>query len=470
MGLFLAWPRPPWPPDTGWPAQAVDLLPRLSWSRPAAERLWGERLGRMIEASLAVEIELVRRGDLNATVVAAPHGDLPALLERLAPLGLAAAPVQAGLDAGAVRANPDAGREALVYGVLVAQTARLAESLRVLTRGPSVEAALWFGYPECCAQAWSANLADGFGDPGAGWLANSAGTAGRRPPSWIGGLGLGPLRHGACGRDCAPSARLARRFLDLTAELGFAEEAGWLAEIDGWPRAASIAGGILEIKTPAFRYAYLVSGKTPVMRTDAPAPPPARKTRTSAPRGPLGDVAIGAGFAIAGFDSAFAMRSRYCTAIWEHSDRLRRASGALFHAPCGDGLLLSMARDVNPRLRLTGIEPDPDLAERARRRLPEHGRNLTAAAWPSEAGLATLAASDLAIIDPESLVGRPDLASRLRSVTAPIIFVGNDRALARFGTLDALARAAGFELATANPVAAAAVAIPMPSMMTRRSE
>ena len=76
---------------------------------------------------------------------------------------------------------------------------------------------------------------------------------------------------------------------------------------------------------------------------------------------------LGTGSTAAGFESVFAMRSRFSTVVWEQTAALRRARSAV-HLGCGHGLLLELLAQAKPSLKLYGTEEDAASASAARRR------------------------------------------------------------------------------------------------------
>jgi hypothetical protein len=274
--------------------------------------------------------------------------------------------------------------------------------------------------------------------------------------------------------QCDDSAEAARVFLASAAH--FPQEVEWFTEIALWDAECSVLSGNIEVRTPAFRFAYPVACSVSggVFRRHGRVVPdgapvglrfPFQPRRTPVVPGRRGDAEarnaepanadFGTGFAAAGFDSAFHMRSRYCTAVWEQSPILRRSPGAMLHLPCGDGLLLQLARDVNPGLVPFGLERDAELVNRARQRHSHHSGNFLACDWLSDPSAIWQEDAMLVFLDPEPLIDLPNeqrasLLGRLARSAGAIVLVGSDRGLQRYGEVTALARAIGIE-AVAGP-------------------
>jgi hypothetical protein len=456
----------------------------LGFTGPRARAIWEPRLDRLEAAALSGELELIRNGSLPASVIWTPYGALGGLLRRLEELGLAAVPVRTAV--GEIpAATPAAGGdplELLTYGLAVAR-GRTDEVQQRLASADVAATARWLGYPDCCAAAWASHLAGGMLDPIAAMLSRAAMQA--EPPAahtLLAGLGVGPVRHAPCSAGCPATAALAQSFLETLRALGLVEEADWLRSMGDWGVEVSIVSGVAEVKTGAFRYAWL-SDRLPArvqLRSvgsaipdgappglTPPFAPPSAATARAVRRfpSPHGTVDRAAGFAQAGFANAIAMRSRWSTVLWEQSAVWRRGAGSAVHMGCGDGLLLELLAQHQPRLKLVGIETDPALARAARQRGPLAGVPVLTEPWPqAAAALATLVEPEpLVFFDPEALAALPvaaraDIRQRLSRLSATMVALASDRVLARFGGIAAAAEAAGLSLAAGRPTRVSAIA------------
>lgn len=477
------WPRPPLPASPRDPLACGSGRRRLGFTGTRAREIWAPRLDRLAEAALGGELELIRDGSLPASLIWTPYGALAGLLRRLDGLGLAAVPVRTALgEIPAAAAAPGGDPlELLTYGLAVAR-GRTDEVQQRLASSDVAATARWLGYPDCCACAWASHIASDMVDPMAAMLSRGGMPA---EPSCahalLAGLGLGPVRHAPCSIGCRATAALAQSFLATVRALGLVEEADWLRRMGDWGVEISILNGVAEVKTGAFRYACL-SDRLParvqlrsvgsVIPDGAPPgltrpfAPPRATTSRAVRRGPRpnGTVDLAAGFAPAGFANAIAMRSRWSTVLWEQSAVWRRAAGSAVHMGCGDGLLLELLAQHQPRLKLVGIETDPALAQAARQRGPLAGVPVLTDPWPrATAVLATLVEPEpLVFFDPEVMAALPvaaraDIRQLLTGLSATLVALASDRVLARFGGIEAAAEAAGLSVAAGRPTRVSAI-------------
>lgn len=444
MSLFLPWPRRP--AVGGLAATAPPLLTgRLNWGGPRQKALWAPRLERLRAAACAAELALLEANEVAAVSILATEDSLAELIAPAGGSPLASIPLRAIRSAPPTAGEPageDEGRP-LICEVLLAPRARARDSFEVLERGDTVEVALAFGYPRCCAVRRSERLAAGkdrvdalFPDPE------------RRPDSahWVlAGLGLGPLRHMPCSPQCAATRETMQRFAELCESLD--REAGaLLRQMAKWPTRWSVRSGIVEIKTQMFRCSWpavtpgaaeiaftpLSTARPAIPTADLPSQPAALATA-------LAPDSIATGWEEAGFDSPFALRSRYCALAWQWAADLRGGSGTVLHLPAGDGLLLELIRDVNPRLDLRAVGSIGSLFAELEGDRPK---------------------SRAAFLDPEMLAPlaphrRSELVSALIERYELVAIYGSDRGLRRAGTIEALGCEAGLRLAEpASPISA----------------
>ena len=470
MGPWPSWPRPPLAPGLREPVPVQAACRRLSFTGARSKAIWEPRLAALGRAALATELHLVASDALKAALVWCPYEALPTFIEQLRTKSLVWATGPAVLrsyepPAGGLPAPDPLTR--MTYSFVVAATK--AEADRFVADDAALETALAFGHPRCCAEAWLRALEDGASDPIAvlagdpAWDGHSDATG-----TMLAALGLGPVRHMPCRPGCDAARESALRFLAAMKALGFESEAGWLEDMVQWRAKASIVGGIAEVETGAFRFAWQAadpgqSGRAVAGGSNAPEGSPAGLSAIFArPEMPIRaqprhfappDSAIAEGFAEAGFDSAFAMRSRWSCVIWEQSKALRRSRTAL-HLGCGSGLLLELLVHSRPSLRVCGIEADPSLASLARERMESvNGAAIFEADWIAEAGLPREAGIrfDLAFLDPEPLidrgpVDRTAILEGLGALAGTAILIASDRALRRFGSIESMAAMLGLDL------------------------
>lgn len=450
---WLTWPRPPLAATPSEPVVTKAATQRISFSGPQARALWQPRLERLGEVAIAIELEMVRQAHIPATMVWTGYDGIEALTERARAISLEVKPVKASLGYAAdwrLEASIDEPKRLLDYAFLIG-AAPLDVSISEPVAADLEQAAIRFGYPPaCCAKSWANYLGRGGSDPLANLLARE-GKAAMPAHVALAVLGLGPIRHAPCSAQCSATRDRSRAFLDLGRELRFVEEMAWLEEIADWAVDASLVNGIAEITTAAFRCTWLSDAGMPSHRhaRDGAAGTRLenRKAATVAPPDSAGIlIELGTGFEAAGFDSPFAMRSRFSTIVWEQTAALRRATSAL-HVGCGDGLLLELLAQTRPKLRLYGTEEDASLAEAARQRL---GASLPMIGGSSIEALATLSrlapgGIDLAFVDLERLRDRDALAA-VSAVARSLIVIGTDRALHHFKDMDTLAATIGLTL------------------------
>ncbi|MGX1320866.1 hypothetical protein AB7M17_004319 [Bradyrhizobium sp. USDA 377] len=463
---WLTWPRPPLAATPREPVVAKAATQRISFSGPQARALWQPRLERLRHAALAIEFEMVRQGRLPTTLVWTDYDGVDALTAQARAIGFEAKPLKASLGYAAdwpLEASIDEPKRLLDYAFLIG-AAPLDASIAEPAADGLKQAAMRFGYPACCARSWADYLRHGGSDPLAILLARENRAA---MPAHVAlaVLGLGPVRHAMCSADCLASRECSRAFLDLGRELGFVEEMAWLEEIADWAVDASLVNGIAEVTTAAFRCTWLSDEGRPWRRrarhSGAGTRLEKRKVAADAPANSANILAgLGTGFKAAGFESPFAMRSRFSTIVWEQTAALRRAARAV-HVGCGDGLLLELIAQTRPKLGLYGTEEDVSLAEAARQRL---GTSLPVIGGSGIEALATLSrlapdGIDLAFVDPERLGDGSSLVS-IHAIARTVIVIGSDRALHRFKDMDTLAASMGFALLPGRPARVSAALLP----------
>ncbi|WP_441234592.1 hypothetical protein [Bradyrhizobium sp. 930_D9_N1_4] len=449
LTCWLTWPRPPLVAAPREPAIAKAAAQRISFGGPQARAIWQPRLDRLRDVAIAIELEMVRRKHIPATVLWTGYDGIEALTERVRSIGLEAKPIKASLGYaadGPLEATIDEPKRLLDYAFLIGATpldASIAES----AAHDLEQAAIRFGYPACCAKSWADHLRYGGNDPLASLLAREDMAA--MPAHFaLAVLGLGPVRHAPCSADCSATCDRSRAFIDLGRELGFAEEMSWLEEIAGWTVDASLVNGIAEVTTAAFRCTWLSDEGVLQPRRAGAALRPEKRKASAVELADSADIfaELGTGFEAAGFGSPFAMRSRFSAVVWEQTAALRRATTAV-HVGCGDGLLLELIAQTKPKLKLYGTEEDTAAAGAARRRL---GASLPVLGGTSMEALAALSrlspeGIDLAFVDPEQLGDREALVA-LHAVARSVIVIGTDRSLRHFGDMDTLAATLGLAL------------------------
>lgn len=449
---WLTWPRPPLAAAPREPVLAKAALQRISFGGPQQRALWQPRLDRLGEAAIAIELEMVRRGGLPATLLWIGYDGVDALTERARSIGFDIKPIKASLGYAAdwpLEASIEEPKRLLDYAFLIG-TAPLDASLAEPAADGLEQMAIRFGYPACCARSWADHLRRGGSDPLASMLAREDKSA-MHAHAALAVLGLGPVRHAPCSADCSATHDRARAFLDLGRRLGFAEETSWLDESADWAVGASLVNGIAEIRTAAFRCTWLSDEVSPSHRQPHHAATTTRPEKRKVAAVERADGAailaeLGTGFEAAGFENPFAMRSRFSTIVWEQTAALRRAGSAV-HVGCGDGLLLELIAQTKPKLKLYGIEEDALAAQAARQRIGASSPVLGGSSIEALAALSRLVPEgvDLAFVDPERLGAREALAA-VHALAKSVIVIGSDRSLRRYTDMDTLAATMGLAL------------------------
>lgn len=442
MMITLSWPRLP-----GDPVESGVIDPdRIGWAGPKEQALQAPRLERLRGLALSAEMALVAAGAIDATIGNVSLDRLADAVALVAAAGLEAVP----LSARRVGQGGDARCSVLIT------TAQSRSFVSAVLAGSDVEAiSRCFGFPVCCARAFAARRAIG-ADP---MLAMLTTVHGQVPDAHLllPALGLGALRHVPCAADCAATRETIDRFIDTARSID--REAGdWLDRLGAWPVTWSSTGGIAEISTPYFRYHHFVGAGTcqvvanpragrPVIPRDPRYAEVIQRLLPSGSTEPLEALGLSRDWQRAGFDSPYAQRARYAGLLWQWSAALRGGAGDVLHYPCGDGLLGEMVAEINPRLRFLGVDDAPAAITLTRARLPgpQHRFVIDPRDLPDGE-----AEGRLAFVDPEPLVSRADQGgATLRAALARhklVALYASDRALRRFGSLAALAQAAGLQI------------------------
>lgn len=502
MSEALSWPRPPLAAEPREPCISRAVHRRFGWSTPAARELWGPRLAGLCAAAHAIELHQVRTGTLPATLFWAAFHELGPFLAKIAALELVAVPIGGILERnfheGAVdSADP---RTALTYPIMVGTSETLKTTLDLMARKDLRKIAAWFNYPDCCAEAWLAAQTAGATDPVLAMLRSHS----THDPAESGAayailaeFGFGPVRHAMCTVHCRHAAARIQEFIAVGREIGFASEMSWLAQMAEWDIDYSVVAGVAEIRTALFRSTHFSDRVEQPVRFRQPGRPstggaPGGRDlpiHFPAPAGAMNPSRVaaklaaansarcdfGTGWAAAGFAGPFEMRSRFCTVIWEQTKLLRGKVSSVLQISCGEGLLLELALEVNPRIVPFGCDTDANLVAVACRRHPKHADNFS-----TDEGFASMVRCreilgkpvDVLFLDPEALVDMPaHLANAIRSELADaarsVIVIASDRALARFGNIGALADAAGLSIAPADSDRISAVVVPERTTATK---
>lgn len=433
---------------------AAEVRARIGFESIEAQTRWTARLAHFAEATLATELEAIRRGMIGSTLVWVPFLSLEAMLLDIRRTGLAVTVVGSAPDplAPAAPSAPSAefdAREVAVYGLLVSREAQRAIGEDELAVEFATASALRdCGFPPCCAHAWAGCLKSGWRDP----IAFALSRDDAEPPALaaLASLGLGPLRHASCSAACSATRESVARFCELAREIGFGEQAALWEEMQALTARATVRSRIVDVKTADFRFAYRATGRVKAPAATAAGPATSYKRWYAMPAfaSPEPETADGE------FADDFARRSRWSAVVWEQSSLLARIQGAVLHLDCGDGLLLELIQLMRPSRQAAGIDSNPTLLGRASKRFGQAAVRLATGDWMGETDvLATFRESaDIIFLDPQRLADAPaperlSLLRRLASMRAQaVVIVATDRAFSRFGDIERLASAAGLRI------------------------
>ena len=134
---WLTWPRPPLAAQPREPVAAKAATQRVSFSGSQARAIWGARLDRLGRAAIAVELEMVRRRRIPATLIWVSYAGVAAIAERVQSLGLVVAPVKAALGHTADWLAEDSNAEPMAlldYALLIGTSPLDAPALALAAR------------------------------------------------------------------------------------------------------------------------------------------------------------------------------------------------------------------------------------------------------------------------------------------------------------------------------------------------
>lgn len=262
--------KPPPAPHTAVPLSVLDFrLPpftRVSWTSDAARATWEPRMRRILAAWRDIEWQSVAEGVRACGTLSMAHEDLPEQQIALAERGLSVwtLELQTTEPYPVDEAHPVTRLGAsFQFRAIVGTAEELARFHAAWEADDGAQLASLLGQPACCARfaGDTASFVD------ATWPTARNGAHRARAAQTIEcssarelnllwrWLGLRCVPHMPCRFDCAPSAALAARLLELGRRAGHAEALDWLLEILDWPVEWSCLHGIAEIRTPILKIA-----------------------------------------------------------------------------------------------------------------------------------------------------------------------------------------------------------------------
>jgi hypothetical protein len=240
---------------------------RLSWSSDAAREAWEPRLARITKAWFEIEWLAVLAGVRGCGVTVSSPEDFITRGGEWVKRGLSALPLEIqGLSGHSYPDTSQAARpgEPFVFRIVLGKPPDLAAFTAAWDAGDNREIGRFLGFPPCCVDFLQTVWADqqlmdttwpmalGTAAPKNG--ANAVEVAG--PPEanilwrW---MGVRAVPHLPCRFDCADTAALGKRFVQVGRAAGYDQEMDWLLEILSWPVEWSALHGIAEIKTPVLK-------------------------------------------------------------------------------------------------------------------------------------------------------------------------------------------------------------------------
>jgi hypothetical protein len=210
-------------------------------------------------------------------------------------------------------------------------------------------------------------------------------------------MGVRAVPHLPCRLDCAATADLGRRLVEVGRQVGFAEEMDWLTEILSWSVEWSALHGIAQVKTPVLKVSTRTDATTRryVVRRPGSTHPaegvrglafpfevPVR-LRLTGSRG----FRKGLENAVRlhprpqwyatdnGFSSVGAMNDAHRPVVEAAVAALRQGGGNVIDLGCGNGALLERLAAAAPGAVPFGVDVDPQRIEHARQLHAGHADN-----------------------------------------------------------------------------------------------
>ncbi len=375
---------------------------RLAWVNDGAERVWRPRIERIATAWAETEWRAVLAGVRSCAVTMASPQEFLTMGASWAEEGLNALPVEmAGVSGQPYSATgvPAEAGQPFVFRFVVGRPADVAAFKAAWDAGDQEAIGDHLGYPACCREffrrVW---VDDGMVDTTWPMAAATAGAApgattveANGPPEanilwrW---MGVRAVPHLPCRLDCAATADLGRRLIEVGRQTGFAEEMDWLTEILSWSVEWSALHGIAQVKTPVLKVSTRTDATTRryVVRRRGSVHPPEGvrglafpfevpvRLRLSESRG----FRRGLENAVRqhprpswyasdnGFASVRAMHDAHRPVVDAGVAALGQGGGNVLDLGCGNGALLEGLAAAAPGVVPFGVDVDPKRIEHAR--------------------------------------------------------------------------------------------------------
>jgi hypothetical protein len=474
---------------------------RLLWVSDAARAVWEPRLARVTRAWLDIEWRAVVAGVRRCAITFADPQRLVSDAADWLDHGLVFLPLQVQGVGTTYASTPviHVQGQPFVYRIVVGRTADVEAFRTAWREADDRSIGLLLGYPPCCTEFFRRTwVDDAMVDTTWPMAAATAGIeAGTRsvtvtgPPAanilwrW---MGARAVPHLPCRTDCADSAALGERLLEVGRACGHGEEVSWLEEILSWPVEWSALHGIAEVKTPVLKVStrtdatavkYVVRregtgypaegarGLTFPYRTiERPILTTSLAFRRGLKEALPATAQRAANYAMDnGFLTVAAMDEAHAPIVAFAASLLSALPANVIDLGCGNGALLGKLRSAHPTLVPYGVDHDADRIGRARQLLPDFADHFWVGDMFDDAGAwAADRQYDVALVMPgrflEVDAARASAArQQLKDTCRQLIVYAYGDWLTRYGSLEQLAVSAGFSLdRTEGPVGLGRVA------------
>jgi uncharacterized protein len=254
-------------PASGRPDFSLPDFTRMSWVSDRAREVWGPRMRRITKAWFEIEWLSVAAAIRPCGLTLASPEEFLAQAGKWAKHGLSALPVELLKTSGDSDSSADVQSEPqspLVFRFVVGTPRNVSEFQSAWDASDQEAMGRLLGYPRCCHAffrhvwveqglvdtTWPMALAS------TGLAHHSTRITVQGPPEtnifwrW---MGIRAIPHLPCRSDCAPSADIGKKMVELGRDAGYSTEMDWLLEILSWPVEWSALHGIAEVKTPVLK-------------------------------------------------------------------------------------------------------------------------------------------------------------------------------------------------------------------------
>lgn len=239
---------------------------RTSWVNDNARDVWAPRLQRIARAWQEVEWRTVVAGLRPCAAVFASPEEFLTRGAEWAAHGLNALPVGMQAATGGYVSATVAARlgQPFLFRFVLGTPKDVIRFKAAWDDGDNAVVGQLLGYPDCC-QAFFHDVWVEQGLTDTTWPMARATLSAADEPGTLDVDGppetnllwrwqaVRAVPHLPCRFDCPESLALARAFLQVGRDSGYADEMAWLLEILSWPAEWSALHGIAEIKTPILK-------------------------------------------------------------------------------------------------------------------------------------------------------------------------------------------------------------------------